>query len=433
MPSRTGTFSTVFSSTAGRGGKRGSVISTPVFTINFLTGTLDARVTFSRLSAATRVDSTGVLAYAPNNLLLNSGNFGATGWSNAGLAVANGVSDPFAGTAAQTLTATGSPSYCYQTPAYLPGKNINSIYVRRRTGVGAVTLTATGNTDTTIAVTGTWQRFSIPSTSVGSGGEYFNFKLAVSGDAVDVYQPLAEQVTYQTTAGTYNASAPALAYYGPQFDYSYTSVGTVLGLLIEPSRTNLVLYNNDFTSGSWVKTNCTAALTATGPDGVANSASTLTTTAASATALQTITSASSARATQCWIKRRTGSGVVSMTQDGATYTAVTVTAGWTLVAIPSATVVNPIVGFNIATSGDAIDVAYVQCETGAVSTSTIRTQSAAFTRSVDSASIIIPAGIGHITYTFDNGSTQTVAVSPGSYTIPTTLNRSRIASLAGAA
>jgi hypothetical protein len=66
---------------------------------------------------------------------------------------------------------------------------------------------------------------------------------------------------------------------------------------------------------------------------------------------------------------------------------VTVTSAWTRVTIPSATVTDPVVGFRIVTSGDAIAVDYAQLENGAFSTSAIETTTAAVTRSADVASI----------------------------------------------
>jgi hypothetical protein len=156
----------------------------------------------------------------------------------------------------------------------------------------------------------------------------------------------------------------------------------------EESHINACPGSDDLTNPAWVKTNCTAAKTATGADGVANSATTLTATAGNATALQTITAASATRVTSAWVKRRTGTGVIEMTQDnGTTWTPVTVTAGGSRLEIPSATVTNPVVGFRIVTSGDAIDVQYVQCEAGAFMTSPIPTTSTATTRSADTCSI----------------------------------------------
>jgi hypothetical protein len=77
-----------------------------------------------------------------------------------------------------------------------------------------------------------------------------------------------------------------------------------------------------------------------------------------------------------------------MTQDnGSTWTPVTVTSDWTRVSIPSATVTNPIVGFRIVTSGDAIDFANFQHELGAVLTSDIPTLGATVTRAADNITL----------------------------------------------
>lgn len=82
------------------------------------------------------------------------------------------------------------------------------------------------------------------------------------------------------------------------------------------------------------------------------------------------------------------------------------------------------------TSG--IYVAGVQMEQGNGS-SVIPTTGTSATRAADSLGFTIPAGIGHLTYTFDDNSTQTVAVSPGAYTVPTNLNRADIKTIVGAA
>jgi len=173
----------------------------------------------------------------------------------------------------------------------------------------------------------------------------------------------------------------------PRFDYDPVTLAP-RGLLIEEARANLLLQSSDLTQAAWVLTNATATLTAIGPDGATNSASVLTSTAGNATALQSITSASAARSTTCYIKRRTGSGVVEMTQNnGTTWTAINVTSSWTRVSIASATLTNPVVGLRIVTSGDAVDVALFQCETGAFATSAIPTTTTSLTRNADVVSM----------------------------------------------
>lgn len=164
----------------------------------------------------------------------------------------------------------------------------------------------------------------------------------------------------------------------------HDSAGDPLGLLVEEARTNLALYSSDFTNAAWTKSNMTTAQTATGPGGTANGATTLTATAGNATALQAITSASAARITSTYIKRRTGTGNIDLTQDnGSTWTTVTVTSSWTRVNIASVTSTNPTVGIRIVTSGDAVDIAHFQHEVGAFITSPIRTTSATVTRAAD--------------------------------------------------
>jgi len=182
------------------------------------------------------------------------------------------------------------------------------------------------------------------------------------------------------SVSTYVATTSAAVYDLP---YVYSS-GVKTGIMVEPAATNLCLRSNDFTNASWTKSNMTTALTATGPDNVANSASTLTATAGNATALQAITSGSSSRVTSTYIKRRTGSGNIDLTQDnGSTWTTQTVTSSWTRVSLAAVTSTNPTVGIRIVTSGDEVDVYCFDHETGTVVTSGIITYGAAVTRAVD--------------------------------------------------
>lgn len=189
------------------------------------------------------------------------------------------------------------------------------------------------------------------------------------------------QVTRTPADLTYLATAGSALYVLP---YEWNTSGVLQGIMVEEARTNLALWNSDFTNAAWTKSNMTTAQTATGPDGVSNSATTLTATAGNATALQAITSASSARITSCYIKRRTGTGNIDLTQDnGSTWATVTVTSSWTRVEIASVTSTNPTVGIRVVTSGDAVDVALFQHTIGAFVTSPIQTFASTVTRAAD--------------------------------------------------
>jgi hypothetical protein len=170
--------------------------------------------------------------------------------------------------------------------------------------------------------------------------------------------------------------------------FEFNTDGTYRGLLVEPGATNLALNSRNLTAVSWVSTNMTAALTATGADGAVNSATTLTATAGNATELQTITSASASRVFSAVVRRRTGTGVVEITQDnGSTWTAITLTTSFQRFTTPNQTLTNPTVGFRIVTSGDAIDVDFCQAETGSVATSPIITTGSTGNRAADVVSL----------------------------------------------
>lgn len=170
----------------------------------------------------------------------------------------------------------------------------------------------------------------------------------------------------------------------PCFDYSFTSVGTPLGLLLETSRANIVLNNRDMSQASWVKTTMTAARDQIGVGGAANAASSILATGANATILNSVTATVNTRSQTAYVKRITGSGVVNMTMDnGVTWTVVAVTASWARVSIPSQSVTNPVMGFRLVTNGDKIAVDYVQNEIGTFATSAIATAASAVSRTAE--------------------------------------------------
>jgi hypothetical protein len=237
--------------------------------LDFTNPVLDPRITFSRGTNATLVDSTGKITYAPANLVLWSQDFSNAAWAATTATKTSGVLDPLGGTTASTITATAGNGQILQSVSGSAGTSqayVSSIWLRRRTGTGSVFLfNPNGAGITAVSLTTSWAQYSV----VGFGAAATNFagiRLATSGDEVDVAFAQFEPVTYQTTPGPYVATT-ASAYYGPRFDYDPVTLAP-RGLLIEEARTNLLTYSAQIDDASWQKIRSSAIANSTNaPDG----------------------------------------------------------------------------------------------------------------------------------------------------------------------
>ena len=131
---------------------------------------------------------------------------------------------------------------------------------------------------------------------------------------------------------------------------------------------NQLLYSQLFSNAAWVKTNITLTATQTDPS-AGTEAFTLTAGAANATMLQSVALTGTLNRTlSIYLKRKTGTGDISITVDGATYVVKTITGAWvrydtTMTASGTVTC-----GIKIATSGDEVYAAWGQLEDGVAST-----------------------------------------------------------------
>ncbi len=275
--------------------------------LDFLTPPLDSRITFSRGTNAMLVDSTGRVTYAPNNLVQQSEAFDNVYWARAAVNVTadattapNGTltADKVFATATTgihgayaniTLTATTHIYSCYAKAAEYSLVRLSEgasgrFYASFNLSNGTVVAGTTGGTQfvsaSIIPVGDGWYRCAIVFT--GAAGAYavafagypagatLNiYGVDYTGDGVSgtfFWGAQLEQVTYQTTPGTYNATT-ASAYYGPRFDYDPVTLAP-RGLLIEEARTNVFTYSEQFDNAAWTKITVTAtANTTTSPDG----------------------------------------------------------------------------------------------------------------------------------------------------------------------
>lgn len=280
-----------------------------------------ATPTFTRATTATVTDQDGVIrnvlsgearftgARRVYNYAANSENLSAAGgWSVTNATTNTGQTDPNGGTAATRVTATVGGGQVYRQPSVIgSGTSFQtSLWVRRVTGTGVVRLYAADSStfaDITASLTTSWKRFSPGATTFYAGPKVNcgNIYLATAGDAVEIAFPLSEDVTGQsnTNPSEYvSVGVLSAPYHGSNVDgvkcFATTNGNTVssnvvteatgtpisssilLGYLAEGQRTNLCLQSNAFTT-TWVALGTPAATqNVTGPDGVANSAWTLT-------------------------------------------------------------------------------------------------------------------------------------------------------------
>lgn len=124
---------------------------------------------------------------AATNLCLQSQAFGTT-WTQTGLTItANAIAAPDGAVTADTLTATQNDATLVQTPTATTNVPKNwSIYLKRKTGTGAISMSLDGGSTYTVkAITTEWTRVAINQTIAAHS---LVLKLATSGDEVYAWQ-----------------------------------------------------------------------------------------------------------------------------------------------------------------------------------------------------------------------------------------------------
>lgn len=264
----------------------------------------------------------------------------------------------------------------------------------------------------------------LPASTGGGGSISFDFTTG----------SLPGAITFtRASTGTYNSSGNILTSAGinaARFNY----VGGVACLLVEPAATNLLLQSNNFASGADWFGFTGAVITAAqfiSPDGTNDGWSV--TAGSGFGGLQSPVAVSAIAYTiSVWSKRISATAPLTFQLNSTVSAQLTTSATLTRYVATLTPGAGSNAYFYVAAATGTNGFFGAQLETGSVATSYIPTTTAAVTRAVDSATFTIPAGVTQLTYTFDDNSTQVVAVSAGSYTIPVTLNRPNIKSIVGA-
>ena len=271
----------------------------PTFKQDFVTGgggALPQGATFSRGTIGTLYNQSGLVAYAPSNLLTYSEQFNNAAWSQAGIdafgsgSVANATTAPDGtltadflrpGTASSaqrtSQTTTVLTGFSYTQSYYVKSGGYSKIAIRESSATGYYVsfdvstnsiLASSSATGTITNVGNGWFRctayITAASTSWASSlyvlpASYTTGDPAIawSGDGVSGVYVWGAQLEQGSNATTYTPTTTA-AVYGPRFDYDPNNV----------LQQNLLFYSNTFTNASWVKVNTTVGITsALAPDG----------------------------------------------------------------------------------------------------------------------------------------------------------------------
>lgn len=377
--------------------------------LDFTTGVLDPRLTFTRTTNATFINSQGYVQYADANMLVNSPMQDAattpSSWNFFSI-TGGSISIPTTGSRKVEATASGQQPFAYQSPTVSQSLTYTLSLVVSEI-VGSVTYAnicaVDGSASRTLWVNGVQITNTATQAAAGnyclvyvagSGAHQHRIGVGASSATAGACSMTFHSARVQPgsfTTTSYVPSTLTSAYQGPRFDYDPTTQ-TPRGLLIEGSATNYVTQSNGSTSVWTTGGNCTPTNNTTdlvSPDGTNNATKLVCGTAPNYASFATSISGLTGGATYTisyWIRGPVGHSPRLFAQNGTTgdvtATATTGTynnTGWmrlTQTYTLPATTTQVLVYFlstNIVTTGDTFYVYGFQMETGSGASSHIPT------------------------------------------------------------
>jgi hypothetical protein len=262
-------------------------------------------LTFTRASTATRVNADGLIEKVRTNLVLQSNTFN-TSWTASNATVTSGQAGYDGTNNAWFLTASSTSNAYIEQSIAITGVHNYSIYLKKGTSDFAVLTIegiyggysyfnlATGALGTAVGVTASiqsigngWHRCSIAAAAILLGNAVRAYvtdadnspnvtngkNILIQAAQTETGEIATDYIPTTTTAVSVGMTANV-----PRIDYTGGGCGK---LLLEPQRSNLALYSEQFdNAGNWYTANTTvSANIATSPDGYTN-ADRLATTAA---------------------------------------------------------------------------------------------------------------------------------------------------------
>jgi hypothetical protein len=348
-------------------------------------------------AAGTYTDSTGVIRRSPYNLAQYSEEFDNAAWSKTGITVTPNVEVAPNGTmTADRIQFSSSNQVLTQTTSLGTGVVCTSSFYVLGTA-GQTLLMAAGGLDQLVTLTGSWQRISTTKTSINST---LNVSTFGGATARDIFL-WGAQLVEGTEALPYFPTTTRLNV--PRIDYRNAdgSLSTVGRLLLEPQRTNVAIFSEQFDDANWLKSNATVtANTTVSPDGSQNADTVTFTATATAFCQRAIggTHESQSHTVSVYARVATGTATFRLkcTHGGvldyfsSDFTATTTWQRFTFTATFGATVGTSLV-YGVINGSNALAKSVIfygfQTELNtSFATSYIPTTTAAVTRNADSAS-----------------------------------------------
>jgi hypothetical protein len=200
----------------------------------------------TRATTATRVNAAGLVELVPYNLLEYSEQFENSYWvKDSGVSVNSNASIAPNGTNTADRLNLSTGGAVYRSALALgTGSFTLSVWLKGEgSNIGKQVLLEFTNGNSTVTLTGDWQRF----TTVGSNASFAAIKRNTVGQA-DSVLAWGIQLVEGTQALDYLPTTDRLDI--ARIDYSTGEAA----LLVEPQRTNLVTWSEDFSNVVWTKT-----------------------------------------------------------------------------------------------------------------------------------------------------------------------------------
>tara|TARA_R110000824_G_scaffold88882_2_gene218332 strand:+ start:819 stop:2540 length:1722 start_codon:yes stop_codon:yes gene_type:complete len=212
-------------------------------------------MTVTRSTTATRVNEAGFIEETPYNLLTYSENLNEVSWYKSNVNIINnaGISPDGLNNATKVVNISNGFLSKGYNPSIVLGHS-RSIWAKTTSGTGSVSLCShNGNANALFNITNEWQRFELNTYNSTGANSFYAVDFRSAGSTLSEILLWGGQAEVGSVAKPYFPTTDRLNI--PQIDYT----DGCPSILIEPQRTNLFSYSEQFDNGAWTKDGVSAS------------------------------------------------------------------------------------------------------------------------------------------------------------------------------